>query len=65
MFLKVAVFSLLVVSGQCLDLDTFYKYVAEDNGTSSNSECEQQKTAFLQGLIKSDAWALKSETFFK
>lgn len=47
-------------AGSCLDLDNFYKYL-QDHSSSSNPECAQQKTAFLQGLINKDAWASRSK----
>lgn len=62
MILLALVFSVLIGGGKCLDLHTFYDYL-QDNSTSSNSECEEQKSAFLHSLMNKDAWALKSETF--
>lgn len=47
----------------CLGLDSFYKYV-NDNSSNNTIECEKQKSAFLQGLVKGDPWATKSKSYF-
>lgn len=62
MFLKIALISFLVNSVKCLDLNSFYNYVQNNDNTSS-VECMEQKAAFLQGLINGDAWAVRSKIF--
>lgn len=41
---------------QCLDLDSFYKYVIKEE--SNSSTCQTQKIAFLEALENRETWAL-------
>lgn len=52
---------LFISSGKCLDRDEFYKYMQDTR--NSTSECEIQKSAFLNGLDNGDEWVMKSKLF--
>lgn len=54
--------TVLHVSGNCLDLDTFYKFIR--NSSVSTVKCAEQRSAFLQGLEDGDMWAIKSKLIF-
>lgn len=60
MYLPIVVLSVLLVSAKCLELESFYNYLRDDDNSSS-VECAIQKAAFLQGLTNGDAWAAKSK----
>lgn len=49
----------LVHCHKCLDIDQFYKYLSTED--SSNSECDEQKLAFLLALLRGEEWTLKSK----
>lgn len=45
----------------CLDLKQFHEYLSRED--SSNSECEEQKNSFLEGLTNAEEWALGSKLY--
>lgn len=54
----------LISGGKCVESDLFYKYISkDDNSSSSGTECNTQKLAFIKGLLKQESWALKSKEF--
>lgn len=56
----VLLFTLLYTNfGKCLELNSFYKYLVNESESSSN--CEVQKQALFNGLLKQELWALKSK----
>lgn len=56
----VVLICLLPSGGTCLNL---YEYL-EQNNITSTAECQEQKSAFLQGVVDGDAWALQSNDPF-
>lgn len=64
LFILLAILFFISDAVECLEIDSFLKYLNEENNASS-SECDTQKVAFLTGILQQELWALQSKLLHK